>query len=49
MKSRLIRWDEIRSLPFRLGALPFALTALAVKQTDSGRPFVERHAKHVAP
>ncbi|MCL2112527.1 MAG: hypothetical protein FWH31_01105 [Streptococcaceae bacterium] len=41
-------------LPLRLGALPFALTALAVKQTDSGatklhRPFAERRAKHVAP
>ena len=45
---------EVGELPLRLGALPFALTALAVKQTDSGatklhRPFAERRAKHVAP
>ena len=41
-------------LRLRLGALPFALAALAAKQTDSvatklRRPFVERRAKHVAP
>ncbi|WP_276116979.1 hypothetical protein [Lactococcus allomyrinae] len=41
-------------LRLQLGALPFALAALAVKQTNSGamklhRPFVERRAKHVAP
>jgi hypothetical protein len=41
--------ERKQSLPFRLITLPFALTALAVKQTDSGatrlrRPFVERHA-----
>ena len=36
------------------GALPFALAALAAKQTDSRatklhRTFAERRAKHVAP
>jgi len=41
-------------LRLRLGALPFALAALAAKQTDSGatklrRLFVERRAKHVTP
>ncbi|MCL2114046.1 MAG: hypothetical protein FWH31_08855 [Streptococcaceae bacterium] len=49
MKSRLNS-----KLLFRLGALPFALAALAAKQTDSvatelRRPFIERRAKHVAP
>ncbi|MCL2112887.1 MAG: hypothetical protein FWH31_02935 [Streptococcaceae bacterium] len=46
--------ERKQSLPFRLIALPFALAALAVKQTDSGamklrRPFVERRVKHVGP
>ncbi|MCL2113666.1 MAG: hypothetical protein FWH31_06890 [Streptococcaceae bacterium] len=48
-------WRCLYSCHFSaLQPMPFALAALAAKQTDSGatklrRPFAERSAKHVVP